>query len=168
MHKSLGPYRIYPGVLRELVEVLTSFYLIVLYSYVKGGYWEVGIHIFSQLRLLPRNRRRGNGLKLHMENSRWVLGKTSSLKACEALEQASRVESPSLGVFRGHVDVTQWWTQWFWVNNGHCGFFQPKRFYGSILCFYGLALLNSLSRELTLWDPLIPFQGYAAWRSKYT
>lgn len=76
--------------------------LLTLYSFLTGGCGELGVGPFSQV---AGNRLRGNGLKLYWECLDWILWKISSLKALSSPGIKSFVESPSLDVFQGCVDV---------------------------------------------------------------
>ena len=75
--------------------------LIPLFQYLKGVYSESGVGHFS---LLTGDRMRGNGLKLPRVSLGWILGNTSLQKGLLRLPREV-LESPSLDVFKNHLDV---------------------------------------------------------------
>ena len=79
--------------------------LLTLFQYPKDAYSKSGVGVFL---LVTGDRMRENGLKFPQGNFVWISGNTSLLKGLLSTGMGSPgevVESPSLDVFKNHLDV---------------------------------------------------------------
>ncbi len=78
--------------------------LIALYNYLKGGCGELGVSLFSRVTVIGRE---GMASSCAREDSGWTLGNSTSLKGWSrtAMGCPEVVESPTLVVFKEHLDV---------------------------------------------------------------
>ena len=78
--------------------------LIALYNYLKGGCGELGVSLFSRVTVIGLE---GMASSCAREGSGWTLGNTASLKGWSrtAMGCPEVVESPTLVVFKEHLDV---------------------------------------------------------------
>ena len=114
------------------------------FQYLKGAYKQEGQRLFTRV---DSDRRRGNGHKLRQ--GRFWLDIRRKFFTQRVLTHWNRlpkeaVDAPSLEAFKTRLDVALgslvWWLATLHIAGGlklddHCGPFQPRPFYGSIIYF---------------------------------
>lgn len=69
---------------------------------LQAGCSKVEVDLFSQV---TSNRMKGNGIRFCQERFRWDIMKNFFMEIVKRWEQPDQVESPSLWVFKGCIDV---------------------------------------------------------------
>ena len=116
--------------------------LVVAFQYLKGVYKQEGERLFTRV---DSDRTRGNGFKLRQGRFRLDIRKTFFTQ--RVVRHWSRlpkevVDAPSLKAFKARLDVALgslvWWLATLHIAGGlklddHCGPFQPRPFYDSMI-----------------------------------
>ena len=117
--------------------------LIVAFQYLKGAHKQEGERLFTRV---DSDRTRGNGLKLLRQGSFRldIRGKSFTQRVVTHWNRLPKeaVDAPSVEAFKARLDVALgslvWWLATLHIAGGlklndHCGPFQPRPFYDSMI-----------------------------------